>query len=122
MMDAAATDRSSLSLPHLEDLRIECNVDTHDLQKLHRLISALSFEALSNFIFIAHSQESISENCPMLDELICLPVLDSVQRIAVQIRHYHKPYVPVSEDRLRALLPKAASCRPRDIFVPLPLE
>ena len=93
-----------------------------DLQKLRHLISALSFEALSNFIFVARSQDSDSECCDMLDDLICLPVLDSVQRIAVHIIRYDEPDVLISEDRLRALLPKAASRRPRDVLMPLPHE
>ena len=120
MIYAAATDRSRLSLPHLENLRIESN--PVGLQSLHHLISALSFEALSNVIFVFRSTKSIIEYCPILDDLICLPVLDSVQRIAVHIIRYDEPDVLISEDRLRALLPRAASRRPRDVLMPLPHE
>lgn len=57
-----------------------------------------------------------------LDDVICLHMLNSVQRIAVHIREYDNPNVPISANRLRALLPKAASHRPRDVFMPLPWE
>ena len=92
-------------------------------QAVHHLINALSFGALQNFIILVRgSREPESTHFDVIDDVICLPVLDSVQRIAVHIGRKSAPNVPICEDLLRDLLPNAASRRPRNVFIPLSFE